>query len=277
MYLFDLLFPPAMILFPALMCLFWPRPADAAVDERRTQTLTRWLWLGTMAALAVFGAVWWTWGGPVARHLWVLCWLLFPLAMILLNAKNPDMVTHNTGATTRTASLVSRRAASPVPAAAWVVAWLLWAMGVAAVAVGWALSPAAAGGPGMGWMLAGGLLIGAAICPALAMWSVRLVCQEPEPLDQRGSADLAAAYARLRAFRAWGMYALFGLVMPVTLSVFAAVTVWLPMDGRLSMWLGIAGGVLGTIFGLAGAALGTMASLHRARINGLLRRREHGA
>jgi hypothetical protein len=43
------------------------------------------------------------------------------------------------------------------------------------------------------------------------------------------------------------------------------------------MWLGIAGGVLGTVFGLAGAALGTMASLHRARINGLLRRREHGA
>ncbi len=48
--------------------------------------------------------------------------------------------------------------------------------------------------------------------------------------------------------------------------------VWLPLDGRMGLLLGIAGGVLGTLIGLTGAALGTIASLQRARIDGLLRR-----
>jgi hypothetical protein len=274
MYWLDLLFPPAMILFPGLMCALWQRPADAKVDAARVRKLTLWLWLGTGIALGAFAAVWWQWGGPAARHMWVLCWFLFPVSMLLLGAKNPDLTTHNSDAMTRTASLLSRRRAGPIPWFAWVVAWGVWLAGAAVVL--WRCLQPDADTTAARWGLVSGLIGLAAFCPALTMWCVRLLREEPEPRDAAGSAEVAAAYNRLRSFRAWTLYGLLGILMPLMLAGFAALMVWLPAGAGTGALLGIAGGVIGTALGVVGAVAGTLASVHRARINGLLRRLESG-
>lgn len=269
MFWLDLLLAPALILLPVAMTLFWRSPPDVPVDADRIRRLNLRLWAGTLAVLAVFVLLRLAEGPVPARFAWVLSFLLLPLAIQLMNLRNPNLVAHDPVPTVRTASLGNRQRENPVPAFVLLLLWLLWAADLAAVLArllfpldNSALVP---------WATA---LLGASVTvltPWLTAWAIRKTMEEPEPMDDAGSAELAEAYAQHRAFRAWG-FAVFGFVMILTFSAFNIVLAWVPLDVQTGPLLGIVGGIVGSLVGIAGGVFGTIASIRRAHITALLRR-----
>ncbi len=270
MLLFDLLFPPLMLLMPLGIALA-VRPA-AGGDPARARALLGWLAVATLAGLAVFAAAWLLEWRVIARHTWVLTLAMLPLLNRILALRDPAWVGQPTeaGRGLRAASLTSRRAATPPPRWTWPVLWTIALGGVAAIAA-----------RGLGGVPEG---------PALVRWIITLsiqivvVCgdvllfqhilprlrEEPEPMDPAGSPELAAAYARHRAARMRGFVGL-ALVLTVLGTATTVLVAWLPERGDLGAWIGIGGGVVGGLVGVAGALFGVSSSLERVRINRLRR------
>lgn len=155
------------------------------------------------------------------------------------------------GPPVRTASLAARQDLDVISPRAWTLGW--GAFGLTAVTTLWAIAEGAhwAMVLGLGWWL------------GMAFFGARETRLEPEPLDAAGSPELAAAYAKNRAFRSWIFFAL-GLAGSVAYAVIAvALLAWPNASGMI-------GSVIGTALGFAGATFGVVASLQRAKAQALL-------
>ncbi len=259
---FDRLFPPAMILFPALITLFVRR--HPAVGGARAARLPRALWSATAFALLVHvaaqaayerGAVFSASGHGVWTLLFTMASFMslwFGLAVRVLAARDPGWRNANgPSRTTRSASLVPRHEASPAPTVLVALGWALYAVYIAAT--GWAIAESTH---------ALALLAGAIFWPGFA-WGARASRLESEPRDAAGSPGLAAAYAALRRVKVVG-FLLCGIAGSVLFATTAVLVVLAP-EGAAYV-----GGFGGAAVGLCGGALGTLVSIRRARIQARL-------
>lgn len=263
---FDQLFPPLMILSPALMSLAFRANREVEIDRSKVRRSTILLWLGTCIALVLARLAWLWPGAPWARFAWVLVAPLFPLLMPLLIAKNPDFNTQLAAGTVRSAPLGNRQRLQPVPSWWWLAGWAVWSACLICV-LARLLTP---GDPWASWPWPIALSVLATQGPILlgvGHWSVRMVLGESEPMDARNSPTLAREYEALRRARSRGIAA-FALLMTLVTSVLALAFAWLEPT---PIW-GLYGGGLGAALGVGGAAFGTVCTVRRLQINSLLRR-----
>ncbi len=257
---FDRLYPPLMLLFPALISLFARSNSTSSPKPDRTRRLTRALWAATLVALAIHvgtQAVYEVAGYPGAavHRIWVILFpmsgffvLWFGVAARMLAARDPGWLNTNDSArTTRSASLVPRNLENPSPKALLVVGWLLYVAGLGAGAYATSVSTQA--------------LI---VLPGLLMWpgfvwGVRAMHNEGEPRDAAGSPELAVQYAALRRWKASG-FLVCGMAGSM---VFAATGLLVALRPESAGYLG---GLGGAAVGVLGGAFGTVASIRRARI-----------
>lgn len=274
MFWFDLLFTPSMLLFPLAFALCFRRARNVAINAARVRRLTWLLASATVAALGLFALARSVWGPHVARYLWPLFFpLWFCLAMPLWVAKNPNLKPHDPLPTARTATLVSRAHANPVPGWWAGLMWGVWA--VLLIVVLARMTRPLEGDDWSTWVTALGSVLVGLVAPLVTPFAVRRAVEEPEPLDAGASPQLAEAYARNRAFRAWGL-AIGGLVILVVLGSLPVALAWAPLDLRSGATLGVIGGIVGSVVGIAGGVFGTIAGVRRARITALLRELESG-
>jgi len=263
---FQRLFPVFMVLWPAAFSVFVEPHRDA---DARAPVLARRLWLATLAALLVHAGVqawieaalppqhWLRSGWPTAYAVSASMILWFGFGVPALVARDPGWRAPR-AAPERSAALAPRHLHHPVPRAAWVAGWIVFAL--CAGASLWAVLAGAHAA----------ILLGLAWWVFMAGFGARRTVLEAEPLDREGTPELARQYAALRAFKAWCFYAL-GLAGTVCFSAVALLTVAHP---PLAGW---AGAALGTTLGLFGAVFGTLASVRRARANRLLHERTREA
>ncbi len=273
---FDRIFPVLMILFPAGYTLFFR--TDRAWAKPELPRLQRRLWLGTAAALLLFTAVYvllfevpdseeraaWiqrTWT-PLGSLLFFFP-LWFGAALPVLRARHPGWDAAIPTTPLRSASLQPRAAGKVILRGAWIAGWLLFVLVAAPLAV--LVS--------QGKVTALSLLV-------LIFWPVSGVsgawfsAREPEPLDSRGSPAMLAAYAKSRAFRAWGFYWLgLGLLILSALPFLILGLMQPETSGEFMAWMGSGIGVLG---GLGGAVFGILGDLRRVRARRLLHELEAG-
>jgi hypothetical protein len=276
MFWYDLLFPPAMIVSPAVMCWMIPSAKDESlVNRRRLDRLWLAMWGITALGLAVFAALYLGIGPHVSRHLWPLCFAGFAMSFPLLAAKNPHLMTSGAAPSVRTARLVSRRESSVVsPRLLW-LPWLIWGAGLLGV-LGRLFLPFEAGAAWMAW--GGGMLwvVLGSFSPWISRKTLAWILQEAEPMDAACSPELAKAYEQHRAFRSWTMFTLFGLISPLFTSVVAMTFAWTSLSQEsLPLVIGVGAGG-GTLVGVLGAALGILSGVKRARISALLAELERG-
>jgi len=151
----------------------------------------------------------------------------------------------------RSASLVARQELDVLSPRAWTLGWSAYVL--AAVATLWAIAE------GAHWAM----VLGLGWWPGMAFFGARETHLEPEPMDAAGSPELAAIYAKNRAFRSWIFFAL-GLSGTVAYAVIAiALLAWPNAAGAI-------GAVIGSALGLAGATFGVVASRQRAKAQALL-------
>jgi len=268
--LFTVFFVPAMLLMPLVTaaCLLARRDTDAAPEAlARSRTLMKLLaaatglafasWIGLSAAASL---------GPRNLHTatsqsWILFFpLWFGLAMPAVNARLHRPTPQDPPATPRVASLVSREHASPVKAWWWAVAIGLWAISlgvsvVLALSI-WNTQPSHAV-TGLSSNLFTLVLL-AVILPV----ALRATLNEPEPLDARGSVELAGAYADLRRVKITFLFWLLAVPLPALTTATTAAIIAAP---TLGPWIGVSGGAAGTLLGIAGAIVGlSMSRKHRA-------------
>jgi len=280
MFWFDLLFPPAMILFPAVFALCVPKRGFSEADLKASRRLIRWLIGGTVGAILMWLAARMLFKPDVARLGWVLCFPLMTLAQQAIVKRNvdwspPTARSGAAGSDVRSALLMDRAKRNPVRRGLWGVMWMIWSLAVAGVAMRPALMPIESRAEWTRWGIALGCLIVVSLplmlfLPALVRASLR----EAEPMDPGGSAELARAYEQLRNFRAWVFFWMFGVFQPVLIGAAMIALAWLPDSVGSGAIAGLIGGGLGAAFGLVGAGFGIYAGIRRARINGLLRRLE---
>lgn len=266
MPIFDIAFPIAMILFPAVFSLFIrTRPASgeaAAARETALARLRRRLFAWTAAALALYGVLLWIGSAGAIDEVAYFMWLaFFPLwfkgAMPLLQAKDVGWQPRPAGRTMRSAALVRRDAMSPMLRLAQVAAWAAWAA-LALATVALLLRSATPQ-----WWLLSFTLMGA-VELVLGARFAQVSSLEPEPLDPAGSRDLQAAYAGLRRLKQWSWCGGTALGM-LLFTVVALLLAWNQADNLImAIWIGAGGG---SLLGMAGAVVGVMADLHRARIS----------
>jgi len=279
MSLFQVVFTLGMLLLPAVFMLFYgPRPRPD-VDGARVRRLTRLLWGWTGVAVATYGALialrlsgatagwmelprWMTLGRQPDELAWLMFFpLWFCLAMRLLVATRPEAGSAYAqsaadGPVRRSASLRPRDRSSPISLRHWIVGWVILA--IATTVVLWRGMQ----DDGSENAFAVLSLAVAALPLVIGPWGVRMAMREPEPMDARGSAELASAYARHRTAKAWGLYLLCVLLMALA----CGATV-MPMTSGTGA---LAGGILGSLVGIAGAAFGVTMGNQRMRIRRLL-------
>lgn len=265
---FARLFPAFMLLWPAVFTLF-VRPRRSA-SEARARTAR--LWWATGAFLVLHAGVEALLETQLPeRHSLRVGWvpfisvcgsmlLWFSFAMPALQARQPGWNDAQRAAGTggrdprpavRSASLQPRHVIHPIPRRAWAVGWSL--CGLCTAAMIWSFTRGVTPWVAFGlsfWVFSG-------------YFGGRLTVMEPEPLDPRGSPELQRAYARLRSFKAWGLY-WFGLSGT---TVFTAVAVILAVRPDVGGWVGA---ILGCAIGVAGGVFGTVGSIRRAGVNALL-------
>jgi len=220
---------------------------------------------GYLAAFAAFGNVAWVTHG--------LAYLYFPVwaaAMALTIRPNPNFGDKNLNRLDRTASLKPRHRQSPIPKRLWTIAWLIAGVGAAAllVAIATGSAPEAAKFSCAVFALMPVFSLG------LTHWVLPSTLQEPEPLDAQGNPLLPEEYARFRNERAWTLFALFALAMPIMLLTFGVASLWAFRNGTVGWILGAVGGVTGSVFGLVGAYVGVRADLRRKRLREMLAKAE---
>jgi hypothetical protein len=287
-----LLFVPVMLISPLAFAALVPNRAVDDASRIKARGLLLVLAISTAALLAIWlglvltgvrfpqamlvAGFWWPWFFP----LW------FFLAMPAIIAKSPHWGWTVGGGSAssgiRTASLVNRERTSPVTRAMWAVPITIVVLVVAAIAARGlmpfgvgpypgdsAVDPEAAGlvyaeSERSGWLLALGVSCSVfGLLLAILPRSLRSTLAEPEPMDARGSAELAELYASQRRKRVLGLFWGVGTVLPLCVGSFSALQVWFPSAG--SMW-GLVGGVGGTMLGIGGAIFGTWMTVERARI-----------
>lgn len=281
--LFTLVFVPVMLLFPLLFALLVPNRAsdDAARLRARTALLT--LGLCTLVLLGLFAgllvcSVRFTWAGSLAGFWWVCFFpLWFGLAMPAVLAKNPawGRTPGSCEESTRTALLLNRERTSPIGRAMWLLPTLVVLGATGAIAArGLAPFPMrihGADGSTVGafertrWILS--LAVYASVFGlslAILPRSVRRTLTEPEPMDVRGSEELAELYSDQRRRRVLGLFWGGGVVLPAFIGTVISLSVWFPYEG--SLW-GLVGGLGGAAIGVAGAIFGTRMSVERSRIS----------
>jgi O-antigen/teichoic acid export membrane protein len=265
MRLFQVLFTLGMLLFPLVFMLFVrPRRDDldrALIRRRRVR-----LWLATGTALVVFGVlVLWLRREWADRGLWALFFpLWFAFAMPLFQALRPESARAHPPGPSRAARLAPRHVVVPL---AWhVPAWTFLGLGVSAVAARWATHglPRSAAS----WILPLCLLAGALFPVVTTPLLLRHLGDEAEPMDEAGSPEIAAAYDSLRRSRVKAFVTL-EIAMTALFAGLAAAVAWIPSPA----FLGVAGGVGGTIVGIGGAVFGVRAGAQRMRILRMLEER----
>jgi hypothetical protein len=275
MPIFDLVFPIAMIVFPAVFALVVRvRPADVDGAARSTTIarLRRRLFGWTAAALAVYGVLRWIGAASsavdeAADFMWLAFFpLWFKGAMPLLQAKDIGWAPRPLAATMRAAALVRRDVVPSALRTLLVASWTVWG----ALALTTVATLLRSAGP-QWWLLAFTLM--GAMQLLLGGWFARSSALEPEPLDAAGSSDLQAAYADLRRLKQWGGCA--GMVIGMLLFTVAPLLIAWDQERNLAVaiWLGAGGG---SLLGLGGAVVGVMADLQRTRINRLYRQLTNG-
>ncbi len=266
-------FWPIMILSPAVWLTCVRTPAGVEVDRDQIARLTRWVWISTLLAIALYVTLLILWAGfPKPMMLGAIA-PAFTLTLRALPLKNPDWGPHDPNVNTRTASLVNRRPTMPVTRAWWLLAWVA-ALGllIAAASRGlFAFEVLPDRNERVMWYWAMFMTAFGPFMVASAMWAVAKTREEPEPRDAANDQRLEESYASLRNFRAWCFYWLFAITMPVGFSGFGVVMAWAPVSANLGGALGMGGGILGSVIGIAGAVFGTVAGLRRVRINRELR------
>lgn len=295
--LFGLIFVPALLLFPVVFLLFVPdrTTSDSARQAARARFVT--LVRCTLLALALWTGlllvglrVPWAW--TLAGFAWFLFFpLWFLVAMPALAARNPRLgASSGTGAAAgtgtpgasgfadagpvRTASLVNRERESPIARSLWAVPVLVFLLALGAIAArGLAPFPmnshgaedaAFAAVERWRWLLTLGVY-GSVFGLSLAILprSLRRTLSEPEPMDARGSTELAELYRTQRRRRVLGLFWGAGVLLPGFLGAVLALPTWYPDAG--SLW-GLVGGIGGAALGIGGAAFGTWMSVERMRI-----------
>ncbi|MHC4953995.1 MAG: hypothetical protein ACYTGZ_08895 [Planctomycetota bacterium] len=278
---FNIVFTLAMLLTPAVFMLFYRPRRDAGTDGPRVRRLTRQLWAWTGVALAIYAALaglrlagatggwealprWMTFGKLPDQLAWLMFFpLWFCLAMRLLVAVRPEAGSPYSPSQTgqpvqRTASLETRRHTSPISARHWLFGWAILTV-AAAIVIGMGSHHAA---------FATLSLVVAAVPLLITPWGIGMSLREPEPMDRNGSEELARAYARHRAAKAWGFFA-----MAMTMVVLASGGAVALATGSLSGSAGgLIGGILGSVVGVAGAVFGVTMGNQRMRIRRLLDR-----
>lgn len=267
MFWYYLLFAPAMILTPGLIALVMrKRPAEAA-RRQRANRLSILFWSATCAALAAF-AITYYFSPTGATFLWVLTFPLWALLMVLLNARQSEAsgtpAARQDGSVVRTASLTNRARLRPVPGWSWALPGVIVLCGLAGIVARW-LRPMSVEELTL-WLMGLGFGVWSAISVPFAAWVTQRSLIEPEPLDPAGSPELTAAWAARRTSRARTFFWFFGVVMPVVWTGIGLSAAWIPATSEAGMWLGIAGGIVGSIVGVAGGIFGTIFGIRQARI-----------
>lgn len=276
MRLFSIAFPIVMILAPLATVLAVSLNSGAGANAELARRRLVALAIATFASLAVFAACW-ALLGDLARFAFVLFFpLFFIFALPALVARNPDWGSpHPAGVTTRSATLVNRERERLVPSWVWVVATLIGLGALVAIA----LRPL---GPRIGFdfgpaernrmLIALGieLFVLATIFVPLGV-AMPMLRREPEPLDAAQSPELAAAYARLRRFKASAFVWLFAIGMNGLFGLGVVLFAWSSPAAPSGTMLGVASGFAGAAIGIAGSVVGVVASVRRVRINAMLR------
>jgi hypothetical protein len=278
MFWFDVIFWPIMIVAPAVWLGMVTTPPGVEVDRSEIRRLTAWTWFWTALAGITFVVLWFAWPGFPRPMILGLIAPAFSLALRTIPLKNPDWGGGVLGGKTRTASLVNRSATTAIASRSWMLAWAIPVGTIVAVVARRArpLETAPDHNEPVLWGIALGLAVLALLNVPAAMWAVRRTRDEPEPRDALGDPAIADEYARLRDFRAWCFYGLFGIAMPALFCGMAILLAWMPR-GAGGPWLGWVGGLLGCAVGLSGAIFGTVAGLRRVRINRRLRHLHQGS
>ncbi|MHC4406172.1 MAG: hypothetical protein ACYTG0_41585 [Planctomycetota bacterium] len=259
-----------MILSPlAFAVLFRPRLQQAGPGDEAAQARLRRSWRvligGTLVVLVLYAAA------AICWPFWsFVTWVaFFPLwfggTMPLIAAKYPSLGRmHPAEVPIRTASLKPRRLEDLISRGWWVIPWAVWAVGLACF-FWWR---PAGDADWFGWQLTLGLhgLTGLLL---LFMPTVfRLGVREAEPLDAGGSAGMREGYESLRRLRIRGLFVMLVGIIVMSTGINTLIGCKLV---PLSPWLGVIGGIVGTVFGIASGAFGTMCSLKRARLADRLR------
>ncbi len=261
MDIFDLIFTPLMILFPAAFTLFI-RPGAALDDARRALAarLVRRLWFATAVALVVYAGL--TYWQPVVGHfMWLAffpLWFLF--AMPLLRTRNPEWGPLKRG-TVRSASLAARDHLPPELRVGWIAVSALWLLLSAVTVAGLFM---AAGQSGLWWLLAFNAMAGAELW--LLNWAMRRSLIEAEPVSPADDEVIRAERESFRRFKLYGWLAVAALVMLI-FTLPPLLLIWYGADALT--WAIIIGAGGGTLVGIGGGVFGTIASLKRAKINRL--------
>ena len=264
---FQRLFPVVMLLWPVL-CLQWLLPRGTDEEERRSRKgRLAAMWAATLVLLlAHMGIQLWLEGArvpgaqirlayPILAAVLGSLALWFGLGMRTLIEARPALAqgSRGPGGEVRAASLVPRHRSNPVPRAAWVAGWTIFALCVLVMVLA---------------ILRGapvGLLAGTAFWLFSGPLAARLSLSEPEPFDAAGSPELIEAYESLRHFKVW-LFFWMGLTGTV---LFTGVTVAVALNPQAGGW---AGAIFGVALGLAGGLLGLIGGLRRARVNELRQR-----
>jgi hypothetical protein len=253
-----------LLLMPVGVTLFI-RPEGEHVDRLAVRRSRSTLWLGTAGAILLYEILllgrfagwfgWWaalpfwmTWSESPDEIAWVLSFSLwFPLAMRVIRTCQPEAQGPHSPAPARSASLVSRRSASPIPRRSWVVLWAVWAALTAATVTG-VLSRDSSPTAWLGTVVC---FTGGLFSLLITRLTVPLVLREPEPLDADG--ELARAYKSHRDTRVRGFFWLCATM------VLLSGGMGLALAWSLQAWgwvFGIGGPLAGVGFGLFGYHMG---------------------
>lgn len=255
--------PLVMLLSPVAMvvCFRLWVPVDVAPEKvKRRKYLTVALWSGTIVALVGFG---------VARMLlpWNLAmqvmYLFFPLwfglAMPLLYLTHSRLfTTHPPNQPVRSATLRPRELDNPIPAAAWLLPWAIWAAGLGLLVwLFFTVEPRNPLAVKIAIAIQGSLIL----LPILGPYGIRGLLREPEPLADSSPSELLARYRSVRRFRAFGMFVLLCLMLAGHSTLFAASGWGVPGE-TVGRW----GATIGLVVGSLGAVIGVIAGLRLGRI-----------
>ena len=277
---FSILYVPLMLALPLGIVLLMPQRLTQAPQLALARSQLIKLIVATALALAVWLGVLLASvpmpDGPLrvtANFAWVLFFpLWFGLAMPTVRARNPVWGgalagERGSGDSVRTASLVPRAKEHPIRRRHWAFVALVL-LGLLAAVAARGLRPFGEDGLDQAqrtrWLASlmvfvPILLVTFAVVPR----SLRRAHQEPEPLDEGGSAELVEMYRSRRLGMVRGMFWLLGFALPVFLGGMMAVGVWWP---TFASELGLVGGLGGAAIGVAGAAFGCWMSFQRVRI-----------
>jgi hypothetical protein len=263
---FETAFVVVMLLFPAIFTVLVRRQrigrghpgrdadADIAAKQRR-------LWFWTAVAIAAYATLTLNGNDEIAYFAWMASFpLWFLLAMPVLRAKDPGW-RGVPRPSTRHASLVRRDVLPRGLTRAWVALAAIWALLVAAAAVG-----LVRGIPGTSqwWLIVFPVTAGAEI--ALFYWCGKRSLLEPEPHPAHETPEIRAARESLRGLKLYGWFGA-AAASVVVFSAPALILIWWGPSALMPAIVAGAGG--GAVVGIGGGVFGTLADLKRARLNRL--------